>query len=273
MISLSAIESCKILADVLSLMIPGGVALCTIEEDTVTWSLKPETFKLDVFRVGQKVTVGRSAVHTRNVLPSVYGKRLSIVSVPIINDTDNSNNTFSTAFPQLYPVAAAFGDFAPILTEMFPEGSFIYMSDLEKLAYGQPVSKLDMPGLTVGNMRQGTDITYRPIRLKQPILAGLDSTKYGIPVFVATYPLTDEEDCDEVAATLGIVTPKKTSYTLKSVSGNTKNGLSGISAAIQELAASAAEIQSEEQNPNVHIKKVMGMVAMAEELNKISKIV
>lgn len=275
MISLSAIESCKILADVLSLMIPGGVAFCIIEEDTITWSLKPDTFKLNVFKVGQKVTVSRSTVHTPNIPAGIYGKRLSIVSVPIINDTDNSNSSFSIAFPGRHPIAAAFGDFAPILTEMFPEGSFIYMSELERIAHRRPSSRFDMPGLTVGHIWDETDVTYKVVKLKQPILAELDSSKYGIPVFAAAYPLNnEEEDGDEVAATLGIIAPKKTSCTLRDMSGNTESGLYGISAAaIQELAASVSEIQSNERDPNANIKKVRGMVAMAEELNKISKIV
>ncbi len=275
MISLSAIESCKILADVLSHLIPGGVAFCIIEEDTVIWSLKPETFKLDVFRVGQKVTAGRSTVQagnekkviTQNNLQSVYGKRLAIVSVPIINDTDNSNSAVSRAYPMLHPVAAAFGDFAPILTEMFPEGSFIYMSDLEKIAYRQTSSNIDIPELTVGHIWSETDITYKVITLKQPVLSELDSSKYGIPVFVATYPLTDEVDYDEVAATLGIITPKKTSCTQSDLSGNQDGGLDGISAVIQALAASATEIQSKEQELNTSIKEVMGI---SDEINKVS---
>lgn len=275
MISLSAIESCKILADVLSHMIPGGVAFCIIEEDTVIWSLKPETFKLDVFHVGQKVTAGRSTVQagnekkviTQNNLQSVYGKRLAIVSVPIINDTDNSNSAVSTAYPMLHPVAAAFGDFAPILTEMFPEGSFIYMSDLEKIAHRQTSSNFDIPKLTVGHIWSETDITYKVITLKQPVLSELDSSKYGIPVFVATYPLTDEVDHDEVAATLGIITPKKTSCTLSDLSGNQEGGLDGISAVIQALAASATEINSKEQELNISIKEVIGI---SDEINKVS---
>lgn len=275
MISLSAIESCKILAQILSHMIPGGVAFGIIEDGTIIWSMNSEDFKLDVFRVGQRVSetnlnvesINQKKVLTQNIPRSVYGKRLEIVSIPIIDDTGDSNSVFSIAFPKLHPVAAAFGDFAPILAEMFPEGSFIYMSDLEKIAYRQPSSRFDLPELTVGHVWKETDISYRVIKLKQPILAELDASKYGIPVFVATYPLTDEENKEEIVATLGIITPKKTSYTLRDMASSLESGLSGISSAIEELAASATEIHTNEQELNVSIKDI---ISISDEINKVS---
>ncbi len=275
MISLSAIESCKILAQILSHMIPGGVAFGIIEDGTIIWSMNSEDFKLDVFRVGQKVSetnlsvesINQKKVLTQNIPRSVYGKRLAIVSIPIIDDTGDSNSVFSIAFPKLHPVAAAFGDFAPILAEMFPEGSFIYMSDLEKIAYRQPSSRFDLPELTVGHVWKETDISYRVIKLKQPILAELDASKYGIPVFVATYPLTDEENKEEIVATLGIITPKKTSYTLRDMASSLESGLSGISSAIEELAASATEIHTNERELNVSIKDI---ISISDEINKVS---
>ncbi len=275
MISLSAIESCKILAQILSHMIPGGVAFGIIEDGTIIWSMNSEDFKLDVFRVGQRVSetnlnvesINQKKVLTQNIPRSVYGKRLAIVSIPIIDDTGDSNSVFSIAFPKLHPVAAAFGDFAPILAEMFPEGSFIYMSDLEKIAYRQPSSRFDLPELTVGHVWKETDISYRVIKLKQPILAELDASKYGIPVFVATYPLTDEENKEEIVATLGIITPKKTSYTLRDMASSLESGLSGISSAIEELAASATEIHTNERELNVSIKDI---ISISDEINKVS---
>ncbi|MDF2987477.1 MAG: methyl-accepting chemotaxis protein [Eubacterium sp.] len=275
MISLSAIESCKVLAGILSRLIPGGVAFGIIEDGTIIWSIHSENFNLDIFRIGQKVSetninvesISQKKVLTQNIPRSVYGKRLAIVSVPIIDDTGDSNSVFSIAFPKLHPVAAAFGDFAPILAEMFPEGSFIYLSDLEKIAYRHPSSKFDLPELTVGYVWKETDISYRVIKLKQPVLAELDESKYGIPVFVATYPLKDEENKEEIVATLGIITPKKTSCTLRDMASSLESGLSGISSAIEELAASATEIHTNEQELNVSIKDI---ISISDEINKVS---
>ncbi|HEX2925367.1 MAG TPA: methyl-accepting chemotaxis protein [Ruminiclostridium sp.] len=274
MIAKSALESCKAMASIMANMIPGGVLFGIIEGQEIVWREESNNFDMDILRIGDKLSENSTTIRamrekrtlTENVPRSRYGKRLTVVSIPIIENNE-ATGSFSIAFPRLHPVASAFGNFAPILAEMFPEGSFIYMSDLEKIAYRQASQKFDMPSLQVGHIWGQNDISYNVVKTKQPILQEIDASKYGFPVFVATYPLFDDENPDQIVATLGIITPKKAAASLREMSLNLENGLSGISAAIEELAASATEIHSNEQLLNDNIKQI---TKISEEINQVS---
>ncbi|WP_253198562.1 hypothetical protein [Clostridium estertheticum] len=69
---------------------------------------------------------------TANIPRSIYGTRLKTVATPLMNDTGEVVGVFSMIFPRLHPVASAFSDFAPIVAEMFPEGSTMIITDLQK---------------------------------------------------------------------------------------------------------------------------------------------
>lgn len=94
-----------------------------------------------------------------------------------------------------------------------------------------------------------------------------DTSKYGVPVMVECNPLFDE---DEVVGTFSIITPREAAVNLRELSGDLSQGISGISSAIQELAASASEIHLNEQNLNNEIKQVIGL---SEEINEVSSFI
>jgi len=275
MISISSVDSCKILAETLADLIPGGVMFGVIEEDTIVWVKESGSLKIDLLSVGRKMdanSTSMKALREKRVLMqsvprSVYGIRLSIVSIPIINANDESVGIFAIAMPKLHPVAAAFKNFAPILAEMFHEGSFMYMTDLEKIFDRQPSAKFDMPSIKIDQKLQEDDIPYKVIKSKQPVMTEIDASKYGIPIYAASYPLFDDDNKDEIVATLGVVTPKRTASTLREMSTNLENGLSGIASAIEELAASATAIHVNEQSLNENIKEV---IDISEEINEVS---
>ncbi|MDR3542862.1 MAG: methyl-accepting chemotaxis protein [Desulfosporosinus sp.] len=274
MIALAGIESCKTLAEFLVNLIPGGVVFGLVEGDTFVWVKASDSFTVDFIKVGNKLNadtttmqaIREKKVLTQNIPRTVYGKRISVVSIPVINDKDEAVGAFSLVFPKLHPVAAAFGDFAPILAEMFHEGSFLYMSDLAKIAYIQPSKKFDMPSISVGYELSEEDIAYQAIKSKQPMMVEVDGSKFGVPLTITNYPLFDEDN-GEVVATLGIVTPKKTAVTLREMSSNLGDSLTGIAAAIQQLAASATEIHSNEGALNSNIKEIINI---SEEINEVS---
>lgn len=278
MISLAAVESCKMMAEVMADAIPGGVIFGVVENDTIVWTKETENFKLDLLSVGQKLksesttvqSMREKRVLTQNVPRSVYGIRVTIISMPVVDNTGEATGAVTMAFPKLHPVAAAFGDFAPILAEMFHEGAFIYISDLEKIAYRQASTKFDMPSIPLGHILTANDIPYKVIQSKKPIFTEIDESKYGVAISVASFPLFDEEDSDQVVATLGIILPKKTATTLRGMSSNLESGLSGISAAIEELAASATEIHTNEQDLNQNITEI---IKISDEINEISSFI
>lgn len=276
MISLSELNSCKIMAEILVKFIPGGVFFSFVEGNTITWVKGSDSFNVDLFKVGNKANdnsitmqaIREKKVLTQNVPRSVFGgMRLLIISIPVVNEIDESVGAFSIVFPIFHPVASAFESFAPILAEMFHEGSFLFMTDLEKVSYRQPSTEFDMPSIPVGYIMDKDDIPYKVIQSKQPLKQEIDASKYGVPISITSYPLFDEENKEEIVATFGIAMPKRTAASLREMSSNLENGLSGVSAAIEQLAASATEIHSNEQLLNENIERI---ISISEEINEVS---
>ncbi|WP_088227626.1 methyl-accepting chemotaxis protein [Desulfosporosinus sp. FKB] len=273
MIALSELESCKVLAELLTNFIPGGVIFSIVERDTFVWVKASSSFSIEAIKVGNKLNdnsttmqaIRQKEVLIHNIPRTVYGKRVSIISIPVLDNNGDAVGAFSITIPKLHPVAAAFDDFAPILAEMFLEGAFLYMSDLTKIAYAQSSQKFDLPSVKVGNDLTDDDIAYHVIKTKQPIIDEIDASRFGMPLHIANFPLTDDEG--DIVATIGIVTPKKTAFTLREMSSNLESSLTGIAAAIEELSASATQIHSNEEDLNSHIKEI---IDISEKINEVS---
>lgn len=275
MIKLSEINTCKVISEALADLIPGGVLFAIIEGDMITWKKESASFDMDVFSVGAKIeqnSTTMNAIREKKVLSekvsrSVYGKRLFITANPIINEAGEACGAFTVVIPRLHHVAAAFDYFAPILAEMFQEGAILYMTDLKKVFHRHASKKFDLPIMALGHELEEDEIANQVIKTKKPILTEVGAEKYGTAIFVAYYPLFDEDNADEVIATLGIVTPREVAVKLRAISGNLENGLTGISAAIQQLAASATTIHSNEQDLNNNITEITGF---SEEISEVS---
>jgi len=230
---------------------------------------------MDIFSVGSKLgndSIAHRAIVEKRTLTekvprSFYGTRLITVAIPIVNEEGDAVGAFSIIFPRLHPVVAAFDNFAPILAEMFPEGVFLYTTDLQRIMQRQASKEFDLPSKRVGVELTESDISSKTIKTKQISFDSLDSSVYGVPVQVVNYPLFDEDNKNEIVATFGIIIPKKTATQLRDMSGNLDNGLSGISAAIEQLAASASHIHTNEQELNNDIK---GIFSISDEINEVS---
>lgn len=275
MIPLSGVDSCKVFAEIMVNMVQGGILFGLIEGDTITWVKGSESLNIDILSVGNKLeensttmqAIREKKVLTQKVPRSVYGVRLLITSIPIINDSGESVGAFSIAVPKLNALASSFGTFAPILAEMFHEGAFLYLTDQEKVFARQASTKFDMPSIPLGHKIEENDSPYKVIKSKQPLFLEIDAAKFGMPIFASTIPIFDEDNKDELVGTFGIVIPKKTAATLREMSNNLENGLSGIAAAIEELAASATEIHTNEQLLNDSINEI---TSITEEINEVS---
>jgi hypothetical protein len=276
MINFSDLNSCKALAELLVKFIPGEVIFSIVEGDTVTWEIRSESLNNDVLKVGYKLdsnsvselAIREKKVQVQKLSGNMYGTRATVISMPIVDDTGNVNKTFTIAFPKMHPVAAAFPVFAPVLVEMFSEGAFFYMTDTKNLILRQASKKFDMPSLKMGLEPQETDWDYKVVRSKQPMSGEVGYSDVQLMAFV--YPLFEEGNNDEVVATLGVITPKQTAVQLRTFSDNVGSGLSGISAAIQQLAASASQIHSNEQDLNEHISEIKNL---SEEINSVSEFI
>lgn len=275
MIRLSGLEECKTMMEILTDYIPGGAIFCIFERDTITWRKSSDSIDINVLNIGDKlnkdsttmIAIQNKKVMNQLVSREVYGIRLNVISIPIIKDDGDAYGAISMGIPILHPVAASFHDFAPILVEMFHEGAFLYITDLHTIIYCQSSKKFELPSFSEGYELTENDVAYSVIKTKKPSITEVDASKLGMPAVIANYPLFDIENKDEIVATLGIILPKQTAAKLRSMSQNLEGGLTGISSAIQELAASATEINSNEQTLNSNIHEI---ISISDEINEIS---
>lgn len=274
MISINGIESLKTFAEVEVNLISGGGVFGLIKGDTMEWVVNSKSFNSDIFYVGLKLdsssttmtAIKEKKVLTQKVPRSVYGIRLEITSIPIVDEEGNAVGAFSMAFPRINALAQAFGSFAPILSEMFSDGAVLFITDLDKFAYIQHSKEFQLPQLKVGEAFNENTAPFEVVKAKRPITKEYDSSIYGVPVFVSCHPLFND-DGTELVATFGLIIPKVAAANLKDMAKNLEEGLTEVSATIEELAASASNIHTNEQNLNKNINEITDL---SQEINEIS---
>ncbi len=273
MITRSSAEAFKDTAPLLIELYQGGAIFGLIEGDTIVWTLASKTFSVDVFKVGAKISpeggsaraIREKQTVTVNLPRSVYGTRLSITSSPIW-EGDQVVGALAICLPRLHPVAGAFNDFAPIMVNMFVEGAFIYITDLEKVAYSQSSPKFDIPDLNAGmHLKEGA-VAREAIRTKAIAARELDASFYGMPTFIMSYPLFDEDDRNQVVGTLSIALPKNNAVQLREVATNLEKGMTEMAAVMEELAASASQINNNEIHLNKNVQEVY---KLSEDINGV----
>lgn len=274
MISQSQLEVIKMFAEMQIDQIPGGAIYSISDKSRIIWRLASKNVNINAFNVGDKLPDNSAQVRAinekntvvMNIPRAVYGIRFTITSMTIIDDNGEAIGALSIAFPKVHPVTTAFPHFAPILAEMFPEGVFLYITDLQKCMCRQPSKKFDLPDFIVGYELQENDIASKTIKSKRFTSAELVGGKWGVPILVLNYPLIAEETGD-IVGTLGIVLPKGAAHQLREMSSNIDNGLSGVSAAVEQLAASAAQIHANERELNNALQLVF---KLSEDINEVS---
>lgn len=278
MIELSQISTFKMIAELQANQIHGGAMYFITEGDKIVWNLSSDDFKINELEAGNRIDSQsetlraiseEKTVHIK-IPRSVYGTRLQVTSTPIADGSGAIAGIAAIAFPRLHPVAAAFGSFAPILSEMFPEGVFLYISDLSNIINRKSSKKFDIPAIQAGYALQESDIASKTIKLKQLSMAEFDASKYGVPVLIMNYPLFDEDNESEVVGTFGIIIPKSAAAQLREMSNNLDSGLSSVSAAIEQLATSASQIHTNERELNADIKEIY---KLSEEIDEVSSFI
>ncbi|MDD4801705.1 MAG: methyl-accepting chemotaxis protein [Syntrophomonas sp.] len=263
MVNNQTVEAFKKLAPVLLNAIPGGAILTVSDHEKVIWKLASDVYDVPAIQIGTMLRPGggphqaiQSKKQTVEKLPrAVYGMRLVMTSVPIIDDNDTTG-VLTIMTPRHHPVARAFGDFAPMVVNMFPGGAFMYGTDLKKITRFQGSKEFDLTGWKAGEDIPADDIARKVIQAKQMVTEELDGTKYGEPVMIVSYPCFDEDESTKVTSTVSIITPRKIALNLRSMAQNLSTQMQGISAAIEQLAASASEISNSEEQLYRNVQEI-----------------
>jgi hypothetical protein len=257
------LEFFKELSSILVDKFPGGAIFAISDQEKIIWKAASKVFDLHDFDIGTRLRLdgapyqafssGRPA--EEKVPRQIYGMRLFMNAIPVFNE-ERTVGSAILILPRLHPIARSFGDFAPLMADMFPDGAFLYMTDLEKIAYRQPSRKFDMPDLPLGNPLKEGYVAYRAIKTGKLAIEQVDASVHGVPVIIMSNPCFDEDDNTKVVATFNIALPKHTAMNLRSISSNVTKGLEEVSAVIQELAASSSQINVNEQELNQDIQEV-----------------
>jgi len=274
LITLETVESFKSMAAVMANLVPGGIIYVMSNLDEVTWKMASDGFDIASLHVGTKIRVG-GALHqaitnkklcTEKVPRNVYGTRVLLTAMPIM-DGNSIVGSFAIYQPRLHPVAGSFNAFAPIVGELFAEGAVLYITDMEKFAYVYNSKKFSLPNAVAQGIPFKEDsAAKKAITTAQPVSRDIAANVYGVPVMAMVYPLFDEDDSSLVVGSFGIVMPRETAVKLRDMSGNLKEGLSEISSAIEELAASASQTSDTERMLN---ENVVEIGKLSEDINEI----
>ncbi len=262
-LTVDKIETFKESAALLVEKIPNGAMVAVSDLEQLTWKTASSIFDIKEFGVGIKLRVGGApyqSIRTKQeavekVPRTVYGLRLLMYAWPIFDNGDVVGSV-TLVLPRLHPIARSFGDFAPVIAEMFHEGAFLYMTDLEKIAYRHPSQKFDMPDLKLGNKIEPGWVADQAIKSSRMVLKEVDASVHGVPVLIASSPCFDEDDNQKVVATFSMVLPKQSAADLRRLSDQLAMSLEEISSVIEELAASASQINMNEQDLNVTVGEV-----------------
>lgn len=275
MMTQTEVKTFKMIAEMQIDQITGGAIYFVSEGDRIVWNLSSDSFRINALEVGQKLNsqsctlraINEKKTVTIKMPRSVYGTRIIATSTPVVDEAGGVTGAVTIVYPRLHPVASAFDKFAPILSEMFPEGVFLYATDLHKIINRQASQKFDVRNVIVGYELKDSDIAVRTIKNRNLSIEEIDATRYGVPVLVVNYPLFDEDNVNEVVGTFGMLIPKGVAFQLRGMSNNIDSGLDSVSLAIEELAASATQIHSDERKLNNTLKEVY---KFSDDINEVS---
>lgn len=242
---------------------PSGAACVLVVGDTIQWKEASGQMDLPALQVGRKVSpLGGAARAIRersritvNVPHEVYGRGLTITSIPVENE-GAVEGALSICHPRVNPLAGSFEHFAPRIARFLPEGGVIYLTDLEKVINKQGSDRFDMDILEPGTILKQNAVARQAMQLKRNVTQELDASLYGCPVLISADPLFDEDHPDEVIGAFGLCLPKANSVKVRSVAEALSNSLGEISSVLQELAASASSINTTEKELHNEVEQV-----------------
>lgn len=145
--------------------------------------------------------------------------------------------------------------FAPIMSALFTDRSVgFYATDHEKFIMKiDPDNKVEFahPGV---KFAKGGPADYI-METGNHIAVELGAEVYGVPLRVATMPIFDD-DSGEAIGTFGIVITRDHVENMIKISESFTNGLTEISSAVEQTAASASNINENEQQLNADIEEI-----------------
>lgn len=278
MISKAELQGFLKLAQTFVDLVPGGMVIVTGNTEEVTGKIESKVYSIPHIAVGTKLEKIESvirAVRNREATSQVYerttGERFRLNSIPVEED-GTVIGVLVIVTPLIHPVLGAFEDFAPIITNMFPEGCLMWVANQHQTLGFHGSEKFTTDMFKVGDPPHPTVLEI--MKGKKLWTQEINEKKWVIPLLSMGHPLFDPVEKDKVIGALGIVMPKKGAYRIRKQSKNIETSIGEISAVTEELAASASSIAVNETELNNNIQRVediaMKIVEVLGSINEIA---
>jgi predicted nucleic acid-binding Zn-ribbon protein len=200
---------------------------------------------------------------------NVFGVRTYNIAGPIWSDDEAEIvGAWQLELPRLHKLAKSFDHFAPILARLLPEGGMFYTTDKDKCVNRQGSPKFDVAEIDVGAGLN--EVSRETLKSGNEVTRELPASAYGIPTMVCCTPIRDEEDA-EIVGTFGLILPRQLAHELKAMADNLQEGLTGMSSAMQQIAASSSEISQHQNGLHKEIEKVKGLTYSINEVMGLIK--
>lgn len=280
------VEAIKEFIEMIVDLVPGGADFGISDLEKIVWKGSSRSFAVRDYSIGlpiPKKSVVMKSIKTgepqqENIPAEAFGVRIKLHIIPIIEDK-KVVGTLGIIFPRLHKLEAAFNDFAPVIADMFPEGSHLIITEKDQITYSQASTKWNIPGVIKGvSLKSSVSTNVQGLINKVVDTNEADSIEFHSnaidqTVYVTVYPLQDDEQSRALGA-FGMVIPKMNAQRLRTLSLSLNQALSEISSVCEELAASATEINANENTLNHKIETVSTfineIVAVLEFIKKIA---
>lgn len=276
MIRKSEIEAIKLFSETQMGTYINGVIYAIIENGTIIWELSSPHLSITRFKLGNQIddsiirtSIQRKERQSTTSYDDATRTNQKIVAIPIVDDGDEEcQSVFITVIPQAHPLQDAFKHVAPMITDLFPEGAFVSLTNTKEI---MAVQRSEKYGISI---EAGFDITQHPavmeaLKTGKRVLADDDTLTYGPPVRVLTAPYFDDFNNKPVGV-INVIRLKQSELSLREMSTNLEKQLSEVSLTIQDLAAASNTIYSNEQEINTEIEDI---TVLADEILGVSKLI
>ena len=250
-----------------------GACFFIADLSVVTYKLVNQ-FDIPGLETGTKYSqsgVAAKAIQARKVIMlqlerGVYGVRVHAFGGPVWNDSETDIvGAWVLAVPRQHKIVQAFDAFAPTLAELLPEGGLVYVADKEKYVKRQGSKKFDIAELMVGVPIRDGSPAFEAVKQKKQHVQEIDASVYGMPVLSAASPLIDPET-GAVVGTFCLVLPRKVANDLKEIAHSLDQGLTGVSASVQQITAATNDVSSSQSRLHDEIQKAKGLL---EKINDV----
>ncbi len=186
----------------------------------------------------------------------VYGKRVCAIGGPVWNDTDSEIiGVWAMGSPREHKIVQSFDIFAPVLADMLPEGGFLGLSTKEKFLKRQGSKKFDIPGIQADSPVRDGSSAELVFKQKEIVTQEVDESVFGVPVLSTTAPFFDE-NTGAILGGLTVALPRQLAKDLKTIASSLDQGLTGVSASIQQITAATNDVSGSQSNLHEEIGKV-----------------